>query len=99
MQFSVLISLVFTSAAVLAAPSPLDFEVPGLSTRQSSCTYETAQYASVCQKGETVFCTGNVNVCPSGKTDTFDEKATKANEEACASLQQNQNCVQTIACC
>lgn len=98
MQFSVLISLAFTSAAVLAAPSLLDIEVPGLSTRQS-CTYETANYASVCQKGTNAFCTGNVNVCQKGKTDTFDAKATKANEDSCASLQQGENCVQTIACC
>lgn len=99
MQLSALITLALTSVAVLAAPSPLDLaEVPGLETRQS-CTYETASYLSQCQKGDTLFCTGNTNVCQSGKTDTFDSSATKANEESCAGSEQGANCVQTIACC
>jgi hypothetical protein len=61
-------------------------------------TYETANYLSVCQQGNTLFCTGNTNVCPSGKTDTFDEKATKANEDACNGLKRNDSCTQTVAC-
>lgn len=99
MQFSVLITLAFTSAAVLAAPSPRDeVEVPGLVTRQS-CTYTTADYNSMCKAGEYLFCSGNTNLCPSGKTDTFDDTATAANEEACAGGEYNQPCTQTVACC
>lgn len=63
-----------------------------------SCTYETANYLSVCQQGNNLFCTGNTGVC-SGKTDTFDEQATIANEDACAGLSRGDSCIQTVACC
>lgn len=99
MQFSVLVSLAFASVAVMAAPSPLDSaEAPALKTRQS-CAYQIATYASLCVQGENLFCSGNERVCPSGTTDTFDETATKANEDACVGLQRNAGCTQTIACC
>ncbi|KAF6794603.1 hypothetical protein CMUS01_15996 [Colletotrichum musicola] len=61
-------------------------------------TYETANYLSVCQQGNTLFCTGNVNVCQRGKTDTFDAKATKANENACKGLKRGDSCTQTVGC-
>lgn len=64
-----------------------------------SCTYETANYLSVCQQGTNLFCTGNTGVCQQGKTDTFDETATTANEDACAGLSRGDSCVQTVACC
>ncbi|KAG8167927.1 hypothetical protein KVR01_003616 [Diaporthe batatas] len=47
-----------------------------------SCTYQAASYLSVCQQGNNLFCTGNTGVC-SNSTDTFDEQATIANEDAC----------------
>ncbi|WYZ38395.1 hypothetical protein EsH8_III_000309 [Colletotrichum jinshuiense] len=61
-------------------------------------TYETANYLSVCQQGNNLFCTGNTGVCPRGKTDTFDDKATKANEDSCKGLKRGDSCVQTVAC-
>ncbi|KAL0936032.1 uncharacterized protein CTRU02_208247 [Colletotrichum truncatum] len=64
----------------------------------AATTYETANYLSVCTQGNNLFCTGNTQVCPKGKTDTFDAKATKANEEACKGRKQNDSCTQTIAC-
>ncbi|KAI3397816.1 hypothetical protein diail_10349 [Diaporthe ilicicola] len=64
-----------------------------------SCKYETASYLSVCQQGNNLFCSGNTNVCTAGTTDTFDDTATKANEDACAGLNRGDNCVQTVACC
>ena len=38
-------------------------------------------------------------MCPSGKTDTFDAKATKANEDSCVGLRGGDGCTQTVACC
>ncbi|KAF9869775.1 hypothetical protein CkaCkLH20_12818 [Colletotrichum karsti] len=64
----------------------------------AATTYETANYLSVCQQGNTLFCTGNVNVCQRGKTDTFDAKATKANEDACKGLERGASCTQTVGC-
>lgn len=63
------------------------------------CSYQTANYLSVCNRGNNLFCSGNTNVCPSGKTDTFDETATKANEEACLDRSAGDSCTQTVACC
>lgn len=63
------------------------------------CSYEYANYLSVCNRGDNLFCSGNINACPRGKTDTFDETATKANEEACVGLSAGDSCTQTIACC
>lgn len=63
------------------------------------CSYEYANYLSVCNQGDNLFCSGNINACPSGKTDTFDETATKANEDACVGLSAGDSCKQTIACC
>ncbi|KKY37620.1 putative aldehyde dehydrogenase [Diaporthe ampelina] len=83
MQFTTLFVLAASAAAGLA----------------QSCTYETRNVASVCQQGVNRFCTGNKGVCPEGKTDTFDETATLANEEACVGLRRDDNCFQTIACC
>ncbi|KAK1709984.1 hypothetical protein CaCOL14_011825 [Colletotrichum acutatum] len=61
-------------------------------------TYETANYLSVCQQGTNLFCTGNTGVCQKGKTDTFDAKATKANEDSCKGLKRGDGCTQTVAC-
>lgn len=96
MQFqfiAVIAQLAALMPGVLAAPS---FQAVG---PRASCTYETATYVSVCNQGNTLFCTGNTNVCPSGKTDTFDAKATSANEAACEGLSANAGCTQTVACC
>lgn len=64
-----------------------------------ACSYEYANYLSVCKRGDNLFCSGNINACPRGKTDTFDENATKANEDACVGLNAGDGCKQTIACC
>lgn len=63
------------------------------------CSYEYANYLSVCNQGDNLFCSGNINACPKGKTDTFDETATKENEKACVGLSAGDSCQQTIACC
>ncbi|KAG8162050.1 hypothetical protein KVR01_007815 [Diaporthe batatas] len=63
------------------------------------CSHEVANYVSVCTQGDNLFCSGNTNVCASGKTDSFDEAATKANEEACVGLSAGEGCTQTVACC
>lgn len=64
----------------------------------AATTYETANYLSVCQQGDNLFCTGNTNVCRAGTTDTFDDTATKANEDACKGLSRGDSCTQTVAC-
>ncbi|GJC81489.1 hypothetical protein ColLi_04327 [Colletotrichum liriopes] len=67
-------------------------------TASAQATYEVANYLSVCQQGNNLFCSGNTSVCPKGKTDTFDAKATAANEAACKGLKYGDSCDQTIAC-
>lgn len=91
MQFPIFLTMAFATA-IFAAPSER------LNTR-ATCTYETANYLSVCKQGNNVFCGGNTNVCPSGKTDTFDTKATEANEASCSDIAVGESCVQTVACC
>ncbi|KAL1872398.1 hypothetical protein Daus18300_004368 [Diaporthe australafricana] len=83
MQLTTLLVLATSAAAGLA----------------QSCTYETANYLSVCQQGNNLFCSGNTNICTAGTTDTFDDTATKANEHSCAGLSRGDSCVQTVACC
>lgn len=89
-MYAIIPTILALATTALAAPS-------GLEPR--ACTYETAQYLSVCQQGENLFCTGDVNICPSGKTDTFDAKATSANEAACEGLTMSASCKITVACC
>lgn len=89
-MYAIIPTILALATTALAAPS-------GLEPR--ACTYETAQYASICQQGNNLFCTGDVNICPSGKTDTFDAKATSANEAACAGLTMSASCKITVACC
>lgn len=90
-MYAILPAILALAATALAAP-PTELE-------SRACTYETAQYLSVCQQGEKLFCTGDTNVCPSGKTDTFDAKATAANEAACEGLTMSASCKITVACC
>lgn len=65
-------------------------------------TYVTSDDVSSCQQGINLFCTGNTGgtarICGNGKTDTFDAKATKDNEDACKGLKREDRCIQTIAC-
>jgi hypothetical protein len=88
MQFPTLALLASIMAAAVSAQES-----------DSGCTYMTASYHSVCSTGENLFCSGNRWACPRGKTDTFDEVATKANEESCKGLTPGNGCTQTIACC
>lgn len=90
-MYPVILSVLAMAATAIAAPSA------GLAPRQ--CTYATAQYLSICQQGVNLFCTGDTNICPSGKTDTFDAKATAANEAACSGLTVSSSCMITVACC
>lgn len=98
MQFqfiTVIVQLAALMPSVLAAPS-----FQALAPRASSaCFYETATYTSVCEQGDTLFCTGNINICPSGKTDTLDAKANSANVASCKGLGAIELCTQTVACC
>lgn len=89
-MYAIIPTILALATTAIAAPS-------GLEPR--ACTYATAHYISVCQQGENLFCTGDVNVCPSGKTDTFDAKATSANEAACEGLTLSAGCKITVACC
>ncbi|OHF03110.1 hypothetical protein CORC01_01494 [Colletotrichum orchidophilum] len=81
--------------------------------KSKTTTYVTDGYSSVCMNGTTdakgkkgakgtktanLFCSGNHNVCPKGKKDTFDDTATKKNEAACKGEVFLQQCTQTIAC-
>lgn len=101
MQFSLLTVLACASALAAAAPQDLPATVaPGpFRAEKRACTYMTADYLSSCTQGETLFCTGNTNACPSGKTDTQDASSTKKNEQACSGKAKLDNCMQTIACC
>ncbi|KAK2009014.1 hypothetical protein LZ32DRAFT_661620 [Colletotrichum eremochloae] len=40
-----------------------------------------------CRQGQNLFCGADSDVCPPDQKDTFDAKATKANEDACKGLQ------------
>ncbi|KAE9574282.1 hypothetical protein COL154_010142 [Colletotrichum chrysophilum] len=83
----------FPTFAVLALAA-----VASAASVPRATTYETANYLSVCQQGTNLFCTGNTGVCQRGKTDTFDAKATKDNEDACKGLKRGDSCTQTVAC-
>lgn len=93
MQFSLFTTIV--TLAVGASVASAGVAGP----RAEKCTYETANYLSQCKIGNNLFCTGNTLVCGSGKTDTFDTKATQANEDVCAGKSENDSCTQTVACC
>lgn len=92
MQFSLSTTIVTLVAGASIASA-------GVALRAEKCTYKTANYLSQCKIGDTLFCTGNTLICPSGKTDTFDTKATQANEDVCAGKSENDSCTQTVACC
>lgn len=87
---SVLFSIITLAAAVLAAPS---------ANAPRACTYEKGSYVSVCQQGQNLFCTGDKNICPSGKKESIDTQATSANEAACVGKKRGDGCTITVACC
>lgn len=100
MQFSFTTIFTLLAGATIVHAGVIDV----LSGRQitEGCQYIKENYLSTCKAGEgdTVYCEGNDNACRAyGKTDGFDETATKLNEEACAGKQQAASCMQTIQCC
>ena len=86
MQFTNLLS----STIILAMVS---------STMAADCSYATGSYVSVCTQGVNLFCTGDTGICPRGMTESKDDVATKANEDACVGLKQNDGCTVTVMCC
>lgn len=92
MQYSTIFTLFALAATTLAAPAS------NIDLAPRACSYATGNYLSVCQQGDTLFCTGNVNICPAGSSEGFDATATAANEEACKGLSLGEGCVQTKAC-
>ncbi|PBP17338.1 hypothetical protein BUE80_DR011904 [Diplocarpon rosae] len=85
MQFTTLTTVIFLAMA---------------STGMAACDYQTNYWVSTCVPGDNgkLFCTGNTNICSTGLTASFDTQATKANEDACGTLNANDGCTQT-ACC
>lgn len=100
MQFSVLITLAFASAAaVMASPaSPKAAGVLGVVTRQT-CRLASDSFAATCAQGNNKFCTGNQNICGDGLGDGFGGGASEANEAACANSAVGDPCTQTVECC
>lgn len=90
-------SIIFALSAF--APTVLAVPTANVELEPRTCTYATANYLSVCTKGNTLFCTGNDNnLCPAGSKEGYDAHANKANEDACKGLAAGQQCTQTKAC-
>lgn len=95
------LSLFTTVVTLLAGAGMVHAGVAGNPAGQQAkrqCEYKRAGYLSRCTVGETLFCSGNTDVCGSGNDD-FDATATKANEDACAGQQETDSCIQTVMCC
>lgn len=67
--------------------------------QDKKCTYTPGSYTSVCQQGNNLFCTGNVNTgCETPKVGSIDAHATDLNVKSCVGKKKGDGCDQYFCC-
>lgn len=101
MQFSLLTTVITLAGVVHAGVMPdISPAGPGLAKRQADgCEYKEGSYHGSCMMGQNLFCTDGGPACANDKHGSFDETATRANEDSCLGHEEWQPCTHWQLCC